>query len=42
MPGGRYTPASYQAGFGVMLGLQVLSVIWFILAGLKIRQRTAQ
>ena len=42
IPGGRYTPASYQAGFGVMLGLQVLSVIWFILAGLKIRQKTAR
>jgi len=36
LPDGRYAPVSYQAGFGVMLGLQVLSAIWFILAGRRI------
>jgi len=40
LPDGRYAPVSYQAGFGVMLGLQVLSVIWFILAGLRIGHKT--
>jgi len=37
---GRYTPVSYQAGFGLMLVLQLLSVFWFILAGIKIRRRS--
>jgi predicted MFS family arabinose efflux permease len=37
LPDGRYAPAAYQAGFGVMLALQVLAVIWFILAGRRIR-----
>ncbi|MCF8145198.1 MAG: MFS transporter [Deltaproteobacteria bacterium] len=37
---GRYAPAGYQAGFGLMLGMQVLSVIWFILAGKRMRQHT--
>jgi len=41
LPDGRYAPVSYQAGFGVMLGLQVLSVIWFILAGRRIRRKFA-
>jgi len=37
LPDGRYAPASYQAGFGLMLALQVLSVIWFIVAGTRMR-----
>jgi len=40
LPDGRYTPTSYQAGFGLMLALQVLSVIWFILAGARIRRKS--
>jgi MFS family permease len=32
-PAGGYAAAGYQAGFGVMLGLQVLAVIWFWRAG---------
>ena len=42
LPDGRYAPPSYQAGFGLMLGLQILSVIWFILAGRKIRRQSIQ
>jgi MFS family permease len=34
---GGYLPPAYQAGFGVMLGLQVLGLIWFIVAGIKWR-----
>jgi predicted MFS family arabinose efflux permease len=37
LPDGRYAPASYQTGFGVMLALQVLSAIWFIVAGTRMR-----
>ena len=36
---GRYDPVSYQAGFGFMLALQVLSMLWFILAGIKIQSQ---
>lgn len=39
LPDGGYAPVSYQAGFGVMLAMQVLSAIWFILAGSRIRGR---
>jgi predicted MFS family arabinose efflux permease len=37
LPDGRYAPAGYQGGFGLMLGLQVLSVIWFLIAGKRNR-----
>jgi len=37
LPDGGYAPVSYQAGFGLMLGLQLLSLLWFIFAGIKIR-----
>jgi predicted MFS family arabinose efflux permease len=40
LPDGRYAPASYQAGFGLMLGLQVLSVIWFMVADARIRRKS--
>jgi len=39
LPDGRYAPASYQAAFGLMLALQVFSVIWFILAGMRIQRK---
>ena len=32
-PGGTYAPAAYQAGFGLLLGLQLLAFIWFIMVG---------
>ena len=32
---GGYLPPAYQAAFGVILGLQVLGLIWFIVAGIK-------
>ena len=30
---GRYALAGYRAGFGVMLGLQAVSLVWFLIAG---------
>ncbi len=33
-PGGVYAPQGYQAGFAVVLGLQVLALGWFFAAGL--------
>jgi len=40
LPDGRYTPAAYQAGFGLMLALQVLSAIWFMIANARIRRKS--
>jgi len=37
--GGRYAPQGYQAAFGLMLGLEVVTLLWFILAGIKWRNR---
>jgi hypothetical protein len=28
-PDGGYAPAGYQAAFGILLGLQVVAVLWF-------------
>jgi len=39
LPDGKYAPAGYQAGFGVMLALQVLALIWFGVAGIRMRQK---
>lgn len=39
---GGYAPVAYQAGFGLMLGLQVLSVMWFIVASIKDRRSEIQ
>ena len=39
LPDGRYASAGYQAGFGLMLGMQVLGVIWFILAGKRMPEQ---
>ena len=36
--GGGYAPPAYQAGFGLMLVSQVISVLWFIIASIKGRQ----
>jgi len=38
LPDGRYAPAGYQAGFGLMLALQVLGLIWFVLKGQQSRE----
>jgi MFS family permease len=35
---GRYEPVAYQAGFSLMLVLQVISAVWFIGAGIKNRR----
>jgi predicted MFS family arabinose efflux permease len=37
-PDGNYAPVGYKAGFGLMLGLQVISVLWFITASLIMRR----
>jgi predicted MFS family arabinose efflux permease len=37
--GGGYAPAGYQAAFAVMLILQLLSLVWFTLAGLVYHPR---
>ena len=36
---GRYAPQGYQAAFGLMLGLEVVTLLWFIVAGIKWRNR---
>ena len=33
--GGRYAPPAYQASFGLMLALQLISLLWFIAASIK-------
>ncbi len=38
-PHGNYAPAAYKAGFGLMLALQILSVLWFIMASLMNRRQ---
>lgn len=38
-PDGNYSPVAYKAGFGLMLALQVISVLWFIIASLVMRRR---
>jgi predicted MFS family arabinose efflux permease len=35
---GGYSPKGYQAGFGLMIFIQVVSLIWFIIASVKNRQ----
>jgi MFS family permease len=30
---GNYAPAGYRAGFALMLGFQIISLVWFFLAG---------
>jgi hypothetical protein len=37
-PEGNYSPVAYKAGFGLMLGLQVISVLWFIIASIVTRK----
>ena len=37
-PDGNYSPVAYKAGFGLMLALQVISVLWFIIASLVMRK----
>jgi predicted MFS family arabinose efflux permease len=39
-PGGGYAAPGYQAGFGMMLGLQTLALIWCVVAGLRLRKRS--
>jgi sugar phosphate permease len=34
-PQGGYAPLAYQKSFGVMLGLQIMALIWFFVAGLR-------
>ena len=36
---GNYAPVAYKAGFGLMLALQVISVLWFITASLIMRRQ---
>jgi hypothetical protein len=38
-PHGNYAPVAYKAGFGLMLALQILSVLWFIMASLMNRRQ---
>ena len=38
---GGYAPRAYQAGFGLMLGLQVVTLAWFIIAGTRDRGKRA-
>ena len=30
LEGGRYSPAGYQVGFGIILGLQILCLLWLV------------
>ena len=39
---GRYALAGYRAGFGLMLGLQSVSLIWFIVASRMVRRHRAR
>jgi hypothetical protein len=38
-PDGSYAPAGYQAGFTVMLGAQVLCLMWFLIATIGMKKR---
>ncbi len=38
-PDGNYSPVAYKAGLGLMLALQVISVLWFITATLIMRRQ---
>jgi MFS family permease len=38
-PDGNYAPEAYKAGFGLMLALQVISLLWFIIASLMMRRQ---
>jgi predicted MFS family arabinose efflux permease len=38
-PDGNYSPVGYKAGFGFMLALQVISLLWFIIASLMMRRQ---
>jgi len=38
---GGYAPAGYQSGFGLMWGLQLVSLFWFIIAGLRKNRSTS-
>jgi hypothetical protein len=35
-PGGGYAPAGYRAGFGMILALQVLALLWYLAAGRRV------
>ena len=37
-PAGGYSPAGYQAGFAMMLCLETISLLWFILATIRINR----
>ncbi|MGD9321932.1 MAG: MFS transporter [Desulfobacteraceae bacterium] len=37
-PDGNYAPVAYKAGFGLTLALQVISLLWFIMASLMTRK----
>jgi hypothetical protein len=36
---GRYALEGYRAGFGVMLGLQSISLVWFLMVSRIVRNR---
>jgi len=38
---GGYAPEGYQTGFGLMLGLQLVSLFWFLLAGFRKKRPTS-
>jgi predicted MFS family arabinose efflux permease len=38
-PDGNYAPEGYKAGLGLMLALQVIALLWFIIASLIMRRR---
>jgi hypothetical protein len=35
---GGYAPAGYQAALGVMFALQTAGMVWFVLAGRRVRK----
>jgi predicted MFS family arabinose efflux permease len=38
--GGGYAPVGYQAGFAMMLCFQVISLLWFLVAGTLMKEKT--
>ena len=38
-PGGGYAPPGYQAGFSMMLGLQAVTLIWCLIASIRLLRR---
>ena len=41
-PSGQYNPTGYQVAFGIMLGLQLITAIWFFVAGRRLSRGAQQ